>query len=73
MDNQATIELIKTNKITSRSRHLDIPIAFAHDQFILVYYTIEHILTKLNTADLSIKATTGPFYQRHWKFLFNFI
>ena len=69
IDNQATIGLIKTNKLTSRSRHLDIPIAFAHDRLTLGYYTMEHIPSKLNAADSSTKACTGPIHQRHWEFL----
>ncbi len=69
VDNAATIGLIQTNKLTSRSRHLDIPIAFAHDRLTLGYYTIEHISRKLNAADSSTKPCTGPTHQRHWEFL----
>ena len=72
VDNQATIGLIKSNKLTSRSRHLDIPIAFAHDRLTLGYYTIGHIPSKLNAADSSTKACTGPIHQRHWEFLRGF-
>ena len=68
-DNKATIGLIQTNKLTSRSRHLDIPIAFAHDRYAMGYYTIEHISSKLNAADTSMKACTGPIHQQHWEFL----
>ena len=68
-DNKATIGLIQTNKLTFRSRHLDIPIAFAHDRLTLGYFTIEHIPRKLNAADTSTKSCTGPVHQRHWKFL----
>ena len=68
-DNAATIGLIQTNKLTYRSRHLDIPISFSHDQYALGYFTIDHISRKLNAADNSTKACTGPVHQRHWKFL----
>ena len=68
-DNKATIGLIQTNKLSSRSRHLDIPIAFAHDRLTLGYFTIEHISRKLNAADSSTKPCTGPIHQRHWQFL----
>ena len=34
-DNCATIGLIKTNKLTFRSRHLEIPVAFTHDRYTL--------------------------------------
>ena len=69
VDNKATIGLVLTNKLTARSRHLDIPIAFSHDRYILGYYTLEHISRKLNAADPSTKACTGPVHQRHWEFL----
>ena len=69
VDNKATIGLIQTNKLTHRSRHLDIPIAFSHDRFTLGYFTLDHISRKLNAADSSTKACTGPVHQRHWDFL----
>ena len=69
VDNQAPIGLIKTNKLMARSRHLDIPITFSHNQYILGYYTMEYITSKLNAADSSTKACTGPIHQRHWDFL----
>ena len=68
-DNKATIGLVQTNKLIPRSRHLDIPIAFAHDRYTLGYFTIEHISRKLNAADPSTKACSGPTHQRHWEFL----
>ena len=67
-DNQATLGLIKTNKLTFRSRHLDIPVAFTHDRYTLGFYTLDHIPRKLNAADTSTKACTGPVHQRHWEF-----
>lgn len=69
VDNTATIGLIKTNKLTLRSCHLDIPIAFTYDRYILGYYTVGHIGTKLNAADTSTKPCTGPTHQRHWEML----
>ncbi len=71
-DNTATLGLVKTNKLTFRSRYLDVPIAFTHDRYILGYFTIDHIPRKLNAADTSTKACTGPTHQRHWEFLRGF-
>ena len=68
-DNRATIGLIKSNKLTFPSRHLDIPIAFTHEQYTLGFYTINHIASKLNAADTSIKACTGPIHQHHGQFI----
>ena len=69
VDNTATLGLITTNKLTLRSRHLDIPIAFTYDRYTLGYYTVGHISTKLNAADTSTKPCTGPVHQRHWEML----
>ena len=69
VDNKPSIGLVQTNKLTIRSRHLDVPIAFAHDRYMLGFYTLEYIPRKLNAADSSTKACTGPVHQRHWEFL----
>ena len=68
-DNEAAIGLLKSNKLTYRSRHEDVPIAFCYENYLLGYYKFHHISTKLNAADTSTKPSTGPIMQRHWKFL----
>ena len=68
-DNAASINIILQNKISSRSCHLDIPVTFSYKKLQQKYFTLEHINTKLNAADISTKATTGPILARHWNFL----
>ena len=71
-DNEAVIGLMKSNKLTYRSRHEDVPIAFCYENYLLGYYKIYHISHKLNAADASTKPLTGPILQRHWEFLRGF-
>ena len=59
-DNNASINIIHDNKISSRSRHLDIPITFSYEQQKKKYYTTEHINIKLNAAHISTKTTSSP-------------
>ncbi len=65
VDNQATIGLIKTNNLSTRSPHLDNLIAFTHDRYMLGYYSVGRISSKLNTADSSTKVCNGPIHHRH--------
>ena len=68
-DNQASINIITQNKISSRSRHLDIPVTFSYENLTKKYFTLDHINSKLNAADISTKATSAPILIRHWAFL----
>ena len=68
-DNRASINIILQNKISPRSRHLDIPVTFSYEHLQRKYFSISHIDTKLNAADISTKPTSGPLISRHWSFL----
>ncbi len=68
-DNQASINIITQNKISSRSRHLDIPVTYSYEQMTKKYFELRHIHSKLNAADASTKALSGPIMARHWNFL----
>ena len=71
-DNQASINIIVQNKISSRTRHLDIPVTYSYERLLKKYFNIQHINNKLNAADPSTKATSGPIQARHWNFLRGF-
>ena len=44
-DNEAAVGLMKSNKLTYRSRHEDVPIAFCYENFLLgTYKILPHIL-----------------------------
>ena len=68
-DNNASINIIQQNKISPRSRHLDIPVTFSYEHLQKKYFLLDHINTKLNAADMSTKPTSGPALARHWNFL----
>ena len=68
IDNKPAINVVNQNKISNRSRHLDIPVTYSHEKLRQQYYIIQHIDTKLNAADDSTKPLTGPIHERHWSF-----
>ncbi len=65
-DNKPAINIVQQNKISNRSRHLDIPVTFSHEKLHQQYFNLCHIDSKLNAADTSTKPTTGPIHERHW-------
>ena len=69
VDNKPAINIVQQNKISNRSRHLDIPVTFSYEKLQQKYFRLIHIDTKLNAADTSTKASTGPIHQRHWAFI----
>ena len=68
-DNTSSINIVRQNKISSRSRHLDIPVTYSYENLERQYFTLKHIDRKLNAADISTKSTSGPIVSRHWNFL----
>ncbi len=71
-DNIALIGLIKSNGLTVWSRHYNIPMAFSYENYLLQYYDIHHIASKLNTVDFLTKTLIGPIHARHCDFLCGF-
>ena len=53
--NNATINTIIQNKISSRFKHLDIPVPYSNEKLVKKYFTLHHINTKLNAADYQQK------------------
>ena len=41
-------------------KQLGIPVTYSYEKFIQKYFVIQHINSKLNAADSSTKATSGP-------------
>ena len=69
VDNKPAINIVKQNKISNRSRHPDIPVTYFFEKLQQKYFQLQHIDTKLNAADTSTKASTGPIHNRHWSFI----
>ena len=71
-DNTSSINIVRQNKISSRSRHLDILVTYSYENSERQYFTLKHIDQKLNASDISTKYMSGPIISRHWNFLHGF-
>ena len=65
-DNLAVHAIVESNRMTPRCRHIDIPIAFLHQEN-QNSYKIELIRTMIMLADMGTKANT-PRYHKHFKY-----
>ena len=65
-DNSAVHVIIESNRMTPRCRHIDIPIAFLHQEH-QQSYKINLIRTMIMLADMGTKANT-PQYHKHFKY-----
>ena len=65
-DNSAVHAIIESNRMTPRCRHIDIPIAFLHQEH-QQSYKINLIRTMIMLADMGTKANT-PQYHKHFKY-----
>lgn len=68
-DSQPTIDIIKANRVTSRVKHIAVPVAYIHEKYDAKLVTPEHIKTTIQPADMSTKPVSGPVLQRHFKFI----
>ena len=66
IDSTATIKVITSNKVSSRTRHLDVSVNFPHEYIQFGYYKPEYIHRSLNMADALTKATPAPVLSFHW-------
>ena len=65
-DNAAVHAIIESNRMTPRCRHIDIPIAFLHQEH-QKSYKINLIRTMIMLADMGTKANT-PRYHKQFKY-----
>lgn len=66
LDSTATSKVIKANKVTSRTRHLDVPVNYNHEVHDLSYFTPEYIHRSMNLADALTKPLAAPSLSKHW-------
>ena len=69
VDNKPAINIVTQNKISNQSRHLDIPVTYSYEKLQQKYFKLIHIDSKLNAANTSTKASTGPMHSHHWSFI----
>ena len=65
-DNAAVHAIVESNRITPRCKHIDIPIAFLHQEH-NESYKLDLIRTMIMLADMGTKANT-PKYHRQFKY-----
>jgi transposase InsO family protein len=60
VDNEPAESLIKDNKISDRSKHIDVHFHFVRERFIKGEYQVRHVASKDNLADVCTKALPRP-------------
>jgi hypothetical protein len=60
VDNEPAESLIKDNKISDRSKHIDVYFHFVRERFIKGEYQVRHVASKDNLADICTKALPRP-------------
>lgn len=66
IDSAPAIQVMKSQRIISRSRHLDIPIHYSHEYLEYNHYCSQHIDRRLNLADMMTKPLSDTSISNHW-------
>jgi hypothetical protein len=56
VDNEPAESLIKDNKISDQSKHIDVHFHFVRERFVKGEYQVRHVASKDNLADICTKA-----------------
>ena len=66
---QPTIDIIKANNLTSRVKHISVPIHYFHDKCaVLTIYSVE-LKTTIHPKDTGTKISSGPLIDRHQSYI----
>ena len=65
-DSQPCIDALKANTVTSRVKHIAVPIHYIHQQITAGKVDFQKIDTKLNLADSGTKPNPSPTHFRQW-------
>ena len=57
---QPTIDIIEANNLTSRIKHISVPINYVHDKYVLLTINPVKLKTKIQPEDIGTKSSTGP-------------
>jgi hypothetical protein len=68
-DNQPSIDIVAANKVTSRVRHIHIPVCYMHHYYDRGTFTPIHCKGTLMCADICTKPVAGPALRRHFDWL----
>ena len=58
-DNQPLITEVTHGRITPNVRHLDVPLAYLHEQYLRKIFDLHYIITSLQQADINTKPHGG--------------
>ena len=65
-DNQPTIDVIKAGKVTSRVKHIAVPVAYLNEKYDQYVAEPQYINTKIQPADMGTKPVSGPLLHDHF-------
>eukprot|EP00978_Attheya_sp_CCMP212_P023506 scaffold72236_cov39-Attheya_sp.AAC.1 len=68
-DNQPAIDIIAANKVSSRVRHIHIPMCYMHHHYDRGVFTPVFCRGTLMCADVCTKPVAGPLLKRHYDFM----
>jgi hypothetical protein len=68
-DNQPSIDIVSANQVTSRVRHIHIPICYLHHNLDRGYFRPVFCKGTLMCADMCTKPLAGPLLERHADFI----
>ena len=68
-DSQPAIDVLTSNALSSRIKHIAVPIAFANEKIVLGIVSAEYIKTTLQPADGGTKPQSGPILERIFNYL----
>ena len=67
-DSQPCIDILASNSITSRVKHMAVAVGYIHQEIELGKAVPQKIKTTLNIADLGTKPLAAPSHHRHFEF-----
>jgi hypothetical protein len=68
-DSQPCIDVVQSNAISSRVKHVAVQIAFAYEKLSMGITSAEYIHTTLQPADAGTKPQSGPVMERAFNYL----
>jgi hypothetical protein len=68
-DNQPSIAIVSANQVTSRIRHIHIPVCYLHHQLDRGHFLPVFCKGTLMCADMCTKPVAGPLLSRHFDFI----
>ena len=69
-DNQACMDILAANQVTSRVKHIAVPIAYCHEQIRAIAVKPVKVYMSLQVSDIGNKPNSSTLYHRHKDTLF---